>query len=475
MYERRLGGREGVRPPAWKALYPDPRLGGQEGRFGVRHTMSDYIPYYVPYIVSGVSVALVVLYSLTRTSSSPSRSDSPHSRDIGGGVRISALCKEDKLHEEPFGGVKTLYEAFYSGYNMNPDHDCLGARSGEQYHWISYRQLEERVKSFGSALVKECGDNFVGIIGINCIDWVVAQLGCVFYNRVLVPMYDTLGDEAMGHIIQQTDCKVIVSHPDKIAKVANFLQAGPHGVTTVIKMKSEPTEAEKAQFRELGVSLRSVADMIESGSRDVKEPTPPSTTDIYTICYTSGTTGIPKGAVITHENMATTMAGVIATNRDFLLSPGQIHFSYLPLCHLFEMSVHLFVFTSGAAVGYYSGNPLDLPDDIRILQPTVFPAVPRVLNKFRDRIQGIINEKPALVRWLFARGLASKYADLNRGVFEQNMWDKLVFKKIRDAKVRVRPPAWKALYPDPRLGGQEGRFGVSFMSCSGGVSYLTRD
>ena len=388
-----------------------------------------------------VTAASALAYFLTRY---PSRSGGGGgaaqpalSRDIGDGVRVSSLCTGTDLLDDPYDGVETLADAFLHGLEFTGDGPCLGHREGDTYIWMSYRELATRLRFFGSGLIAEGipagGEKKIGIIGINCKDWVVAQLGAVFYNIVFVPMYDTLGDDAVSHILQQTACEIVIAHPNKLAKMRTFLGAGPNKVKMIVKMCEAPTEEECTEFQDLNVRLCSFTEIEALGEASPKDHFLPKPEDVYTICYTSGTTGIPKGAIITHQNMTTTMAGVMKTNSDFILSPADVHFSYLPLCHLFEMSVHLFTYTAGASIGFYSGSPLVIAEDIRILRPTVFPAVPRVLNKFMEKIKKTIAAKGAVASWLFEKALASKSADLERGVMRLTIWDRLLLGKIRES------------------------------------------
>ena len=384
--------------------------------------------------IAVISVS-VISYMLTRN---PFRRDPSvvHSREIGNGVRISNICATEELLDEPYDNIRTLYDAFMRGYKISKDKNCVGYRDGSIYNWLSYEQLRYRVQCFGSGLLASGIDpdknKHIGVIGINCIDWVVAQLGASFNRIVVVPMYDTLGDEAVRHILQQTECELVVAHPQKVAKVQKFLSSGAHNVRIVVKMCEQPTAKEEAECKNLDVQLMSVSDMEKLGKSNLKEFSPPKGEDLYTICYTSGTTGIPKGAMISHENMAYTMAGVMKSNKDFILDPTDVHYSYLPLCHLFEMSVHIFVYTAGASIGFYSGSPAEIPADLKLLKPSIFPAVPRVLNKFKERIEKTIAEKGSLASWIFNRGLISKYADLNNGIMRKSIWDALIFNKIKE-------------------------------------------
>ena len=113
---------------------------------------------------------------------------------------------------------------------------------------------------------------------------------------------------------------------------------------------------------------------------------------MYSLAFTSGTTGLPKGVMITHKNM---LAGINAyPSSGYVYSEADIHFSYLPLAHLFERSVALLSYLYGVKVGFYHGVIPKLTDDMQALQPTVIPLVPRLLNRFYDTIQAKIKAMP---------------------------------------------------------------------------------
>lgn len=131
------------------------------------------------------------------------------------GVHISVLCPTDEIIDTPYEGVETVFDAFQRGLGLNAHGNCLGKRVGSDYQWLSYKETDLRIRRFGSGLVHNGivprEDVYVAIMGINCIDWVISMFGCTFFSITYVPMYDTLGEEAMFHILAQTKCQVMIS------------------------------------------------------------------------------------------------------------------------------------------------------------------------------------------------------------------------------------------------------------------------
>jgi long-chain acyl-CoA synthetase len=178
-----------------------------------------------------------------------------------------------------------------------------------------------------------------------------------------------------------------------------------------------------------------------AGRRHVRSHVPPAPSDVATICYTSGTTGVPKGAVLTHANLIANSAGMA----EFVtVGVGDRHISYLPLAHIYERVSMLTATHKGCAVGFYRGDVALLLEDIEELQPTLFTSVPRLYNRIYDKVMGAIQQSSPVARKLFEMAYASKRAalrggDLSGGRFGP-MWDRLVFSKVRarlGGKVRL--------------------------------------
>ncbi|XP_073800741.1 long-chain-fatty-acid--CoA ligase 1a isoform X3 [Danio rerio] len=113
-----------------------------------------------------------------------------------------------------------------------------------------------------------------------------------------------------------------------------------------------------------------------------------------------------------------------------MLNQTDIHISYLPLAHMFERVVEGVLLCHGAKIGYFQGDIRLLMDDLKNLKPTIFPVVPRLLNRMFDKIFGQANTP--LKRWLLDFATSRKEAELKSGVVRKDsMWDKLIFSKVQ--------------------------------------------
>ena len=101
-------------------------------------------------------------------------------------------------------------------------------------------------------------------------------------------------------------------------------------------------------------------------------------------CYTSGTTGDPKAAMLSHGNMLS--SATAAKHAGFNVTREDCYISYLPMAHVLEKVLFVMSVVVGSQVGFYGGNILKLTDDCQVLKPTMFPSVPRLYNKIFDKI-----------------------------------------------------------------------------------------
>lgn len=270
-----------------------------------------------------------------------------------------------------------------------------------------------------------------GLYCKNRYEWVVTEQACNAYGGVVVPLYDTLGEQAVTYILNQTAMRTVFCGR---AETKMLLAAKEHhstltGFKNIVQFE-DVTEAERKTAHEQGLNLLSFAEVIASGKASPQDVTPPAVDDVATFCYTSGTTGDPKGVMLTHQNIVADTTGAIIAG--VLLNSDDRHLSYLPLAHMFERLVQVTCWMSGAAVGFYQGSPLKIMEDLKALRPTLFPSVPRLYNKIYDKITNGVTAAGGLKATLFNKGLASKtYYLKNGGHLTHGFYDKLIFNKVR--------------------------------------------
>ncbi|KAK3921551.1 LOW QUALITY PROTEIN: Long-chain-fatty-acid--CoA ligase 5 [Frankliniella fusca] len=352
-------------------------------------------------------------------------------------VRVSKFYKEARegkfvscLHAD----ARTLYDTFRRGAKESNNGPCLGWRETPTKPWLHYNEALLRAKNLGSGLVTlglaPGVKSFVGIYSVNCPEWVLTEQAVYTYSMVLVPLYDTLGPDATAFIIKEAEISVVVCEDD--AKANLLLEKAPRCLKKIVAIKpvQTPTVAKaKARF----VDIYSLEEVERMGAAKDHPEVPPSKDDLCTICYTSGTTGNPKGVMLTHENVVASMSAVMMQMGDQRPNSTDVLISYLPLAHMLERCCQNAMYSVGGAVGFFTGDMHRLTDDFKALRPTVMPAVPRVLNRIYDKVMAEAANS-FVKRLTLSLALSAKESEIRRGILRNNsFWDVLVFRKVQDA------------------------------------------
>lgn len=361
----------------------------------------------------------------------------PESAKDGFSAIYRSAKEPDELCINLYPDVNTIYEIFQRGVKDNGDGHCLGHReylddgSRGDYVWETYNEVNKRVGDFASGLVSlglTKGDH-LGIYSINRPEWVIAEQACYHQSAVVISLYDTLGPDAVEYIIQQAEISAIVCSRDRIERLLEVAEKCPT-LKIIIQIEGEGDKDTIAVAKEKGISLYSFTEIEKKGAFDRAEPNPPAPEDIASLMYTSGTTGLPKGVILTHRNIVSTCAGIVRHGVEF--NKDDVHISYLPMAHIFERAVQGALLIQGGAVGFYQGNIMKLFDDIAALQPTLFASVPRLFNRLYDKINNTLEATGGVKKMLFDWGFSSKLKSVEAGKAPvDGLWDRVVFNKMR--------------------------------------------
>jgi len=312
-------------------------------------------------------------------------------------------------------------------------------------HWESrsYERMKIDARAFGLYLRNAPDINLpqkekISIWSDNCSEWLLADLSCACFNWTSVSVYATLGPNAASYIVADSGSKVLVCETKTFKLVPAMLEdetyttnRGADLQVVVYFGKGDKATEEKLKAKNIKVvNFEEAIKPYTSKAVDyTAEDTPPEPSDLITIMYTSGTTGNPKGVMLSHSNMAATITMIDLTpSVDF--QPEDVHLSYLPLAHIFERIICLSVLYKGAVVYFASNGAKGLLADLSVIKPTFFAGVPKVYENVRD---AVVRKMTGAKKTLFDAAMAAKIKDMETGCGYCPIWDKLVFSKTKAA------------------------------------------
>lgn len=352
-----------------------------------------------------------------------------------------------------FPEIKTLHDNFVHAIESFRDLKFLGTRIREdgsigQYKWMTYGEAGAARAAIGSGLVLHGipKGSCIGLYLINRPEWVLAEHACSSYSYISVPLYDTLCPDSVKFIINHAELACVFCTPDKLQTLLDCLSEA----TTIRLIVVVGGNEQLMQFlpSRTGVEIISFSRLEAQGRSNMKPFLAPLAEDIATLCYTSGTTGTPKGAILTHGNLIANVAGSSLVST---LSSSDVYISYLPLAHIYERANVIFMTSYGAAIGFYQGDVLKLMDDMALLRPTIFASVPRLYSRIYDGITAAVRTSGGLRQRLFNMAYNAKKQAIERGKTPSHLWDRLVFSKIQarlGGRVRIMVSGASPLSPE---------------------------
>ncbi len=313
-------------------------------------------------------------------------------------------------------------------------------KRGGQWVDTSVDEFRDTVRYFATGLFHlglKPGDR-VAILSENRPEWAMADFAILASAAITVPVYPTLLGWQIEYILNDSGAvAVICSNEEQMKKVAGIRDHCPH-IHNVIVCDLPPALPDGVLSFEAVVDTGRRADDATARVRFDELRAKPASGDVATLVYTSGTTGNPKGAMLTHGNIA---SNVLATCKVLPIEHGMTGLCILPLSHILERMGDYCYFYRGCTIAY-AESVLKVGDNLREIRPHLFAAVPRLFEKMRTTILDNVAVQPASKQKIFkwALGIAERrlpYRVSGKPMpfglsIKSAIADKLVFRKILD-------------------------------------------
>jgi long-chain acyl-CoA synthetase len=298
---------------------------------------------------------------------------------------------------ERITGATTLGRMILSASERGEDL-ALRYRSGEVFHTITYRELGERARRIACGLIAlgvEQGDS-VAILCSTRAEWTLCEAGILCAGAVVVPVYHTNSAEECEHVLTHSAARVLFCEDaPQLEKIERIRERCPR-LEHVVVIEGSPSGAMPlAELCDRGREID--AEQIETRVRDVAPD------DVATIVYTSGSTGPPKGCMLTHGNFLSATAMIRSQLELDDVQP--VIYMFLPLAHVLARIAQTVVIDVGGTLVYWRGDSKRIIEEIAEARPTHLVAVPRVYEKLHTGVVSAIEERAPVVRGLFAWAL----------------------------------------------------------------------
>lgn len=387
--------------------------------------------------------------------SSQIRAKPTTSEDKGSPYRCVEYFNE--LQTTSYGDARTIGEVFQLAAEKHGGRECLGTRElvseveekqddGKvfkkavfgDYKWLKLGEVNDKVESVGRGLATlgvTAGQNIALFLETQA-EWMIAAQACFRFGYTLVTVYATLGEDGITYSLDQTEVQCVITSGNLLmSKLKNCLP-NLQNVKNIVYVESGNNVSGISE----NITLTTFTEVQNRGNgADGKavQKNSPSHDKIALIMYTSGTTGNPKGVMITHSSFVAAMTGISA--RIPGLSVEDTYIAYLPLAHVLELAAENIILCAGARIGY--STPLTLTDrssrikqgtkgDATALRPTLMAAVPEIMERMRKALLQAVNEASFVRQNAFHYAYNYKLGCVEKG--QDTPWlNKLIFKTTR--------------------------------------------
>ncbi len=293
---------------------------------------------------------------------------------------------------------QTINQLFLTAIDERPRPDAFLFRASGRYQGLSSEEALRKAAALAAAFDRlgiGRGDR-VAILSENRVEWALTDYAVLGLGAALVPIYPTLFEPDIEYIVRDSGSKgIAVSTAAQLNKVLKVRSALPELRFVVVMDPVGMTDGTVQSWQRLASGeFEEGRDIVQSFRARALEVRPEDTASLL---YTSGTTGVFKGVVLTHSNIA---SNVKACERLFPLGGRDVAISFLPLSHVYERMLDYTYFSLGVSIAYAESFDA-LPQNLLEVRPTVLAVVPRVLEKIHDKVMEAVRRAPTWRRKLF--------------------------------------------------------------------------
>ncbi|ORD95088.1 Long_chain_fatty_acid_CoA ligase [Enterospora canceri] len=354
------------------------------------------------------------------------------------GVYTSALYEQcmERIKTNP----KTLFELLTARLSAFPKKDLYGSIKDEKVLYESTEEIFKKIKKMAAFLGQISSNNdFIGIYAVNRTEWCITEYAGYAVNCPNVPLYSTFQAEAIKYVLEETKMRILFASDVKARNLYETVLKGAKKVNLKHLILYDDDQELRNKFMKLGIKVHSFSKILSEPSRIESSETNSKRRrakpdDIATICYTSGTSGMPKGVVLTHAGFCAHVAGFcVGYDANIYMSKESeiAYISYLPLAHILERIVITVVISIGGKAAFFRGNPKTIQKDYEIIRPNFIAAVPRVMNLFEQKINEEVSKLGWFKKLVFKLCLWYKKRKVAKGQYKSWLVDMLVFNKVR--------------------------------------------
>lgn len=344
--------------------------------------------------------------------------------------------------------ARTLGESFRTNVAAGRERPLLYSKSGGRYEAQTWGEVAAKVDAMANWLASqglESGER-VAILSENRPEWLVLDMACQTLGLATVPIYNSLTSDEIRYLLEDSSARIIgVSSRPLLEKLGPIQRKLPK-LKAVIAF--DPSLSVYADLFSVplvvGADIDRCAGELSPPARQMAARVSPST--LASVLYTSGTTGVPKGVMLTHDNF---LSNCEYCRNALAMGPSDKHLSFLPLSHIFERTAGYYLMIAIGAQIAYAETMDTVPQNIVETRPTFLLGVPRFYEKIRERVVSAVEQASSLRKgmfyWALDLGRKTRLGTGHGALFalERALAEILVYRKFR-----------------ARLGGKL-RFGVS--------------